>query len=375
MTSLELLICILLVSVSAYLSASEIALFSLSRFQLRSMKERLRTGHRKIKRLLGDPGGLLITILVMNEIVNISLSSIVANSVSNFRKAEFGSTGNIPPWAVDTLFGLLATAPIILFLCEVTPKVVAARANQLIATLAIGPLTVIYDAFKPIRFLVKGVVSLIGRWSGNGHEIPESAGAHSESILKESDFLLMVEEGHREGAVHQSELELIKNVFDLDDTTVADVFTPLNQTRTLPVNTTLKAALDAMRGLHYSRIPIISTDRKQIVGVFYSKDLLKAKLNPGLMALTVEAIMRKPLFVSPGIRLNTVFRRLKQQKTHMAVVQEGNGPSLGVITMKDIFDELFEDLFPDSPEVDEEDEKPVKGAAPEDHSGLGRVIR
>jgi CBS domain containing-hemolysin-like protein len=102
-----------------------------------------------------------------------------------------------------------------------------------------------------------------------------------------------------------------------------------------------------MRSQKYSRIPVIGGGKRQVLGVLYSKDLLRAKLEPELMNLTVDTIMRKPLFVSPSMRLNTLFRKFKQQKTHMGVVQGANGEALGIVTMSDVLDTLFEDLLPE----------------------------
>jgi len=336
------------------------------------MKERLRSGHRKIKRLLGDPGGLLITILVVNEIVNVSLSTIITHAVSRSRGSLIGSISIIPDWALDTFLGLLATTPVVLLFCEMTPKVFGARANQLMASLAAGPITGIYDLMKPVRVTIQQIVRhssrLFGAQDPAASEInPELS---TRTILKESDFLLMIEEGHKEGAIHESELELIKNVFNLDDTTVEEVFTPLTQARTIPMNTTLKSALIAVRGLQYSRIPVTSPDRKRVVGILYSKDLLRARLEHGMMAVTVESIMRKPVFVTPAMRLNTVFRKFKQNKTHMAVVHDGSTErSLGIVTMNDIFDSLFEDFFEDD---EEEVTPPIKPPAKSPQKGENR---
>src|SRR4051812_38587687 len=114
------------------MSGSEIALFSLSRFQIRELKEHFRPAYRKIKKLLGDPGGLLITILVTNELVNISLSTLIAEAISeSWRDDRRGGlrslTGwilpGVPDWIAQALIGTLITAPIVLFLCEITPKV------------------------------------------------------------------------------------------------------------------------------------------------------------------------------------------------------------------------------------------------------------
>jgi len=360
MTSIELLVCLLLMGFSSFLSASELALFSLSRFQLRSMKERIRSGYKKIKKLVSDPAGLLITILVLNEIVNISLSSIVAKVVSRTHQANrdffLFNYFVMPDWAWDTILGVLATTPLILVVCDMTPKVIGTRANQLISSLAAGPMSLLYNALKPIRVTLKRVIALASNWA-TGNKGPKSSDAEvlGEKLLKESDFMLMVEEGAKEGAIQQSELDLIRNVFDLDDISVAEVFTPLAQVRTLPAKTTLKTALLSIRGLQYSRIPVTSSDRKLVVGVLHAKDLLRARLDPAIMNLTVEALMRKPLIVPPTTPLNQLFRRLKQNKTHMAIVQEGDrlDRTLGIITMHDIVEALFEDLFSEG-ETDDE---------------------
>ncbi|HUP58168.1 MAG TPA: CNNM domain-containing protein [Bdellovibrionota bacterium] len=351
MNSIELLSCLVLVAVSAYMSASEIALFSLSRFQLRSLKETFPSGYRRMKQLLSDPGGLLITILVVNEVMNIWLGTIITGAVSRVRAQSSYADQSLlffPPWAVDTVLGLLATAPFVLFFGEITPKVIAARANQLIATLAIGPLSFVYSAFAPVRMVLKRLIATVSRWAGD----EATAFAHStepdgERILKESDFLLMLEEGHKEGAIGQNELDLIKRVFQFDDTTVSSIFTPLSAVQTLPGKTTARSAIQSVRSQMYSRMPITGDDKKKVVGILYAKDLLRAKLQTDLPNVTVDTLMRKPLFVPPTMRLNALFRRFKDQKTHMAVVESPSGDALGVVTMSDVLETLLEDLLPD----------------------------
>lgn len=344
MTPFELLTCAVLIAISSFMSSSEIALFSLSRFQVRSLKERVRPSlHKKVKKVLGDPGGLLITILVVNEIVNVSLSSLIAGFVSRSRITPPFTISGLPGWAIDVLLGTLITAPIVLFACEITPKVVGARANLLVASLTAEPLYIIYQIFQPIRLLLRKILTEVSRRVGRTPLTlePEKKG----SILKEADFLLMIEEGRKEGAIQEKEFELIKKVFELDDTTVSEILTPFAQVHTLSSNTTLKSALNAIRSQNFSRIPITSANRKEIVGILYAKDLLRAKLEIDLMSVSVTTLMKKPLFVSVGTRLNSVFRKFKQQKTHMAVVKDGRGETLGVVTMSDVLDALFEDIL------------------------------
>ena len=155
----------------------------------------------------------------------------------------------------------------------------------------------------------------------------------------------MVEEGHKEGAIGQSEFELIKNVFELDDTAVSEVTTPLSQVLTIPAHASFQEALAAFRDRKYSRIPVVSGDRREIVGILYSKDLLRAKLDPSFSVKTVADLMRRPFFVRPSLRLNVLFRKFKRQKIHMALVKEAEGDVIGVVTMSDLLEVVFEDLF------------------------------
>lgn len=355
MTFLEVLACGALVAIASFMSAAEIALFSLSRFQLRSLKERFRSSHRTMKRLLADPGGLLITVLVVNEVVNITLSAIIAETVAR-RWHEGGGTTmrtlfpHAPEWALQMAVGILITTPVVLIFCEITPKAVAARANQIVSLMSAGPVGIIYGFMKPVRSALKTVLRLVSRWAGGTRASEFDAGTESgegaeKPLLREEEFLSMVEEGHREGAIQQTEMELIRNVFDLDDTTVADVCTPISQVHSLPVSTSIESALAEMRGRRYSRIPVYEGNRRRLVGVLFAKDLILAKLEPDVARASIGALMRKPFVVSPTMRLNQLFRRMKLQKTHLAVIESAPGEASGVVTMSDVLDALFEDLF------------------------------
>lgn len=354
MSSVDLLICVVLIFVSAFMSASETALFSLSRFQLRSLKENFRPTHRKIKKLLSDPGGLLITVLMMNEVLNIALSTIITGAISQRTSFQIPHFPDCPEWLVETIVGTVVTAPIILIFCEVTPKVIAAKINQVVATLTASPLNLIYEIFKPLRFLLKQVIRIISQPNSHSYQKAHSKNASNDPILKESDFLLMVEEGHKEGAIEESELELIRNVFELDNTRVAEIATPLAQVLTLPVTTTIKGALAAIRGQKYSRIPVMSLNRKEVLGILYAKDLLRATLSNPDTSSTIAPLMRKPYFVYSTMRLNTLFIKFKQRKTHMAIVLDQNQLVSAIVTMSDLLDVIFENIL-----SDEEDDEYV----------------
>jgi CBS domain containing-hemolysin-like protein len=93
---------------------------------------------------------------------------------------------------------------------------------------------------------------------------------------------------------------------------------------------------------------VIGPNKKEVVGVLYSKDLLRTKLNHHFAEASIASLMRKPHFVQGTMKVNSLFRTFKKNKTHMAIVKNRLGEITGVVTMSDILDELFEDLFTDS---------------------------
>lgn len=349
MTSVEILLCTVLVSISAFLSGSEVALFSLSRFQLRYLRDQFKTIHHRIRKLLNDPAGLLVTILIANEMVNISLSIVITEAIiKNWDQVGFWVPdffqARLPSWLLQMLGGVVITTPILLILCEISPKVVAARANQFIASIASGPLGMIYSLFHPMRFLVRGLLKIITRQLGQDTLDPsDSVG---KMRLKEDEFLFMVEKGHKEGMIHETELDLIKNVFDLDDTDVKEIYTPIRAVHVIPKTMSVRKATELALKEEYSRIPVIGTSKTDVLGVLYSKDLLEAQINPELLDQPVTNLMREKLSVSPTMKVNALFRKMKQSKRHLAVViDEKEQAALGIVTMGDILEEIFDDFL------------------------------
>jgi putative hemolysin len=357
MTILEFLLCLILIGASGFFSGSEAALFSLTKVQLRSLRDRFKHSYQKIRRLLQDPAGLLITILILNEIINVSISTLITsalarelgedplNSLPVFLRPVFE---RVPSWAVLTLYGILVTTPVVLIFGEITPKVIGARANRMIAAMAAGPLELSYDLLRPMRWLLERLISGF-RGLFFKEKYHHGRTASSEPILREEEFLSLVKAAYREGNIQEREMELIQRVFELDDTPVKDITTPISEVFSLPEHLSYRDALVAIRSFHrdhrYSRIPIYGARKDQIQGVLYSKDLLVTQVTALEKEGSVTELMRKPFRVTQDARLNLVFKRLKHHRTHLAVVENDRGEAIGIVTMNDILDALFEDLL------------------------------
>lgn len=332
MTALELLACGALIGCSAFLSASEVALFSLSRFQLRGLKDRFKPALRRIKKLQSDAGGVLLTILVLNEIVNVSLSTLITGIIDRWFRGESTS------WLIKTLVGVLLTTPVLLILCEVTPKTIGARANTIVAPLVAAPLHFLYGLMKPVRIFARKIIRIGAEDQGRS---PDDKGPP----LREEEFLVMVEEGLREGAIQRSELDLIRNVFAMEETQAHELMTPIARVPTLQEGLSVNQAIEQFRQIRMARIPVLSKNRKSVVGILYLKDLLRARLNPALGSSPVSELMHKTLFVPRQMPINRLFKRFRQSQTHIAMVEDATGEPIGVITLDQILDDLMEEML------------------------------
>ena len=317
------LLCLLLISFSFVLSSSEIAIFSLSRVQLKKIKDQSEPIFRKIRILIQDSLGLLITVLFFNEIVNIALGAIITSQVVEPLDLNF---------KLQTFLGVMISTPIILICCELTPKVVATRANQLVISIFLPVVYFLYRVMKPFLYFIQ--LFMPAKQLRELHQ------------LHEEDFIILAEEQTETGHLHETELELIKNVFEMDDMRVDQLATSMKKLITIPANYTLEQASQTlMRDKLYSRVPISGKYKEDIVGVLNTKDLVELKLNAAMKTENVMTIAKEPLIVSSSLTTEALFRKMKGKKIQVAFIKNQQGKITGMVTLQDILDVLIEEAF------------------------------
>jgi putative hemolysin len=319
----SLFLCLILISVSFIFSANEIAILSLSRVQLKQIKDQSETLFKRLRTLIQDSIGFLITVLLFNELVNITMGSIIT---SNFIEPLPVS------WQLKIVLGVLITTPIMLIFCELTPKVVATRSNRAVISIFLPIVYLCYLITKPLVALIKLFVP----------KQPVKEFHH----LHEEDFLILAEEQTETGHLHETELELIRNVFEMDNTRVEQLVLPFRKMVTIPSTFTVEQAAAALLKDHiYSRVPITSKNREDIIGVLHTKDLVEIKVNPEIAKLSVMTIAKEPLFVGANLTLEALFKKMKSKKVQAAFVKSIHGKILGMITIQDILDTVIEEAF------------------------------
>lgn len=341
---------VFLIFVSAFAASSETAFFSLNRFQLRRIKERYRTAYDRIKTLLARPSRLLIMILVLNEVVNLTISSLVTEFLE--KNLHFSGSEN-QSWLVIALLSMLITIPTLLIVGEITPKLIATKMNRIVAIVNSRILIVMYNVLFPALWVMDTAIGFTLRKlkaEGRDHL------AKTMQVLSEEDFVLLMEEGHKEGTVDPGERKLIKNVFEFDDSTVSEVMTPINQAFSISAESRVLDVMPEIRTQKFSRVPVFHKNKRNIVGIIYVKDLLALRNHPNLKELEVKTLMTRSMFVGPNMRLSLLFRRFKEAKTHMAIVvnsvsrsriEDGDHydeEAIGVVTMEDVLESIFGEI-------------------------------
>lgn len=315
-------LCLLL---SGFFSSSEAALFSLTSLHLHKMKEERFPFFSYVERLLDAPRRLLITILAGNEAVNITLSAVTTALFISF----FGERGGLLAIAVAT--------PVLLLFGEAIPKTIGKTYSMRVSSM-VSPLMMLVEK---VEF---PVVWALERLSGYILRPLRKKGGEGDNAVMEEEFRSLVDAGHEEGIIDAGQRDLIHRVFDLADTTVEDIMTPRVDMFCLPVSTSPQALRREIIEQGYSRVPLYGTGPDDIVGILYARDLL-GLMAEGKAPASAEPLLRKPYFVPEERSADQVLRDFQKRSTHVALVVDEYGGISGLVTMEDILEALFGDIY------------------------------
>lgn len=269
----------------------------------------------------------------------------------------FGFTGdfNILGWsgnftelaqkiAFPTAFAIITILHIVFG--ELAPKSIAIRYPSNTTFAVAWPLKIFHFVFKPIIVLMNGFANLLLRIVG-------IKAVHGSDIHSEEELKVIISESEEGGAIEHSEKELIQNVFEFDDRRVNNIQTLRKNVSALDVNSSVKEALDLVVEDGYSRFPVYEDSLDNVLGIVYTKDLIKQLLDDSDQK-GIRDIMRQPEFVSESAKIKNVLKQLQQKRIQMAIVTNEVGEVSGLVTMEDILEELVGEI-----QDEYDDEEPV----------------
>jgi CBS domain containing-hemolysin-like protein len=332
---------VLLLLCSGFFSGSETSLFSLGRVERYRIREEKKTFiSRCLQALLDRPRRLIVTVLIGNELVNITISSLSA-SLTQDAPLAWIARGSIDPLLMKTMIATAVCFPLLLVFGEIMPKTLALANPRRFARAAAVPLRLFYSLITPIRWVLaslsNGIVWLLFR------EPPIA-----DAPITEEEFRDLVDKSNAGGVLWEAEREFIHNIFDFGETRVSEVMTPRTDMFCLQADQSLEEILQVIEEQHYSRIPAYEEDKDDITGILYCKDLLGLLADPGKrQEWNLRALLRKPYFIPQTKKASDLFREFRFNRIHLAIVVDEYGGVAGLVTMEDLLEELFGDILDD----------------------------
>ncbi len=341
---ISVLIILILILLSAFLSGSEVAIFGLSNSQKKKLKEENNKNSERILKLLSEPKKLLATILIGNNLVNVAIviiSSLILKDV--FSNYSFSPILNF------VIQVILVTFLILLF-GEVIPKVYANNYNINFSKLMALPLTILKIIFKPLIKLLISSTSIIDKKIDKKIEIlnPDELG-HALDLTKDS-------------VQNKEEKKILEGIVKFGNTDVKQIMTPRTDVIAFDQNIDYKTLLNELRAVKFSRIPVYEDSFDQIKGILYVKDLLGKIKEPS--TYNWNLLLRDAKFVPENKKLDDLLKEFQEEKTHIAIVVDEYGGSSGLVSLEDVLEEIVGDI------TDEFDEKDISFVKINDKSYL-----
>lgn len=325
-----LIISAILLMLSAFISASEVAFFSFSPQTLDEIKHSNKKTDQRIHHLLQQPQKLLATILIGNNFVNVSIILIL--TYVTYRLVDFGNAT-----LIAFIFQTILITFLLLFFGEITPKVFASREGRKVATFTAPILTVLQKIFKPLVHILVQSTSAMNRRLER-HNKPNIS-------MDELSHALELTSGKND-----EDTEILEGIIKFVNIQVVDIMTSRVDMVNIDIKTSYKKLLAVIVDSGYSRIPVYSGTPDNIKGILYSKDLLPHLDKPD--SFRWQTLIRQAYYVPETKMIDDLLSEFQQNKVHLAVVVDEYGGTSGLITLEDIVEEIIGDI---SDEYDDEE--------------------
>lgn len=323
----SILILVLLITMSAYFSATETAYSSLNKIKLKSIANK---GNKKAKlalELSEKYDSVISTILIGNNIVNIATASLATVLFTKL----LGSSGVTVSTIVMTI--------LILIFGEISPKSIAKDIPESFAIVSAPLLNVFCIILKPVNHIFclwKKLISKVLK-------------IQKHSGITEDEILTIAEEAENEGGINPQQLEIIKSAIELNEQEVIEAFTPRVDMIAVKDSCGKEELLNLFIESGFSRIPVYHDNIDNVIGIINEKDLINIVVNNNNEE--ISSIIKPLNVIQPHMKLSHLLKVLQNNKSHMALIADEYGGTMGIITLEDILEELVGEIWDEHDKV------------------------
>ena len=325
----SIIILLVLILLSAYFSATETAFSSLNLIKIKNMANE---GNKKAEltlELCENYDKLLSSILIGNNIVNIMSTSIATALFVLYFPTNGVALSTVVMTVVVLVFG------------EVGPKSIAKEKPESFAMFSAPYINFICKVLTPITVLFVLLKKLLAKIFG----------VEGDRTITDDELLTMVEEAQAEGGIDEEEGDLIKNAIEFYDLDVEDILIPRVDLVAIDIESTVQEINETFADTRFSRIPVYKETTDNIIGVINQKDFNYSVVNGDK---TVEEIIKPAIFVIENMKISDLLTVLQKNKSHLAIVTDEYGGTVGIVTLEDVIEELVGEIWDEHDEVVED---------------------
>ena len=336
MTTAEIVLLLVLMSINALLAMARSALVNVRKARLRQLIEEGVGSARTAERLAEDASRLLATTQL-----GMMLTSFFAGGVVAVVSAP-ALAGALQPWLSEASYPvafvlvLFLAALVMLIFAELVPETIAVQYSERVALLLARPLAIVSVVVMPLVHLMVWISNVISRIFG-----AEPRG--DMPFITEEEIKTLVDAGEEEGVIQEEEKDMIFSIFELEDTMAREVMVPRIDVVALDVRTPMLEALDTIMEAGHSRIPVYEETVDDVQGLLYAKDLLPY-LREGRTDVPLSNILRQAYFIPETKKASDLLQDLQQRRVHMAVVVDEYGGVAGLVTIEDLLEEIVGEI-------------------------------
>jgi len=322
---LYIILLLILIGISALLSAVESAISAMSRIRVRYLVEQDAPGAKALDSLLTHPSRLMTAVIIFDNAANIAAVSIATLLISRY---------------LDS-FVVLVSAGIMLFIIlvfgELIPKTFGTRRAESLSLRSAIMLDILSTVISPIARVLTFIANIFIKLAG-GRPIKELP------VVSEEEMMGIAGAGEEEGIIEEEEKELIHSIFEFGDTIVREVMVPRMDMIAVSADAPIEEVLALIIKEGHSRIPVYEDTVDNVIGIIYAKDLL-IQLNKGKVDVPIKRLMRPAYYVPELKKVDELLRELQKKRLHMAVVVDEYGGTAGLVTIEDLLEEIVGEIF------------------------------
>ena len=340
--ALQILIVIGLLALSAFFSSSETAMMAVNKIRVRNLADAGLSSAQTLMKVLDNQPKMLSAILIGNNIVNISASSLATILVTRAFGDMYVGVGT----------GILTL--LVLIFGEITPKTSATLYSETMALRFAKPIYMIMQVLTPVIFIVdklsQGVLRLL-------HVDPNK----KQDAITEDELRTIVEVSHEEGVIESDEKKIIYNVFDFGDSVAKDIMVPRIDMTFIDVDATFSEVIEVFREVKYTRYPVYEETTDNVIGIINIKDLL---LTENQKKFCIRDYLREPLYTYEFKKTAELMVELRKTQNNIAIVLDEYGATAGLITLEDMLEEIVGEI---RDEYDEDEEDLIRRIGPREY--------